>query len=127
MWSDLTFGVKATAQITGDELRRAVDVFEEAWAEVVKNGEAPDRKTPAKDSINCWLGFCGMPSGGVNIKTSLTYEKRPWVSTDPDAYEIPGLLEYTTRTNILDSSTLRPIYDWCPAVEHVRVAQAYQA
>ncbi len=63
----------------------------------------------------------------MSLKTRLTYEKQPWVSTDPDAYEIPGLLEYTARTNILDSSTLRPIYDWCLAVEHVRIAQAYQA
>ena len=111
----------------GDELRRAFDVLEQAWAEVVHNGEAPDRKTPAKDSINCWVGCCGMPTGSVSLKTSLTYEQQPWVSAHPDAYDVQRLLEYTSCTPVLDSGTYRPIYDWCLSVEHTRLAQAYQA
>eukprot|EP00969_Alexandrium_andersonii_P202418 8943755-Alexandrium_andersonii.AAC.1 len=66
-WTDLKWGIRATAHMPGERLREAFAVMEEAWADVLADFEArgvqPDRPKPAKDCINCWVGFCGMPSG----------------------------------------------------------------
>jgi hypothetical protein len=63
----------------------------------------------------------------VNIKTSLTFEPQPWSARQHDADGVPGLFECSTYTRVLDSGSYRPVYDWCLAVEHTRIAQAYQA
>jgi hypothetical protein len=68
-----------------------------------------------------------MSAEAVNIKTSLSFEPRPWSTRSCDAYGVPRLFEYSTYTRVLDSSSYRPVYDWCLAVEHMRIAQAYQA
>ena len=44
-----------------------------------------------------------------------------------DAYGIKGLWEFTRITDVVDTGTYRPIYDYCLGVEHTRIAQAYQA
>jgi len=126
-WSDLKWGIKATSHMPGDELRAAFDVMEAAWADVVASGESPDRRTPAKDSINCWVGFTGM-AGSVSLKAKLSFEPDPCASSiGHSAYGVKGLYENTNYIEVLDSGTYRPIYDWCLAVEHTRIAQAYQA
>ena len=125
-WADLRWGVTASAHLAGDVLRGAFDVMEKAWEDVVQAGESPNRTTPAKDSINCWVGTCGMrlhPS----LRTHLSFEKGAFDRTTEDAYGVKGLFEYSRETKTLDSGSYRVVYDWCLCVEHVRLAQAHQA
>jgi len=126
-WSDLKWGITATAHMPGEQLRAAFDVLEKAWGDVVANNESPDRKTPAKDSINSWVGYCGMPeSKGVKSKLSFELDQGgDWF--ERDAYGVKGLFESTRYVEVLDSGSYRAIYDWCLAVEHTRIAQAHQA
>ena len=135
-WSELKWGIRATSHMPGDRLREAFDVMEEAWQDVLEDfqqrGVKPDRTRPNKDSVNNWVGFCGMPSKSVNLRTVLSFDE--WdnhlsgaLSSCHDAYGVKGLWEFTGSTHVVDSATYRPIYDWCLAVEHTRIAQAYQA
>ncbi len=126
-WADLRWGVTASAHLPGAALRGAFDVMEQAWADVVQAGQSPDRTTPAKDSINCWVGTCGMKAAPT-ARVHLSFEDDPvagWRLLD--AYEIKGLFEYRRETKTLDSGSYRVVYDWCLCVEHVRLAQAHQA
>ena len=51
----------------------------------------------------------------------------PGAWSTPNAYGGPGLWDFTRAEDVVDSGTYRPVYDWCLAVEHTRIAQAYQA
>jgi hypothetical protein len=68
-----------------------------------------------------------MPPEQVNIKATLSFEPMPWGTRLSNAYGIPGLFESSTYSRILTSGSYRPVYDWCLATEHTRIAQAYQA
>lgn len=135
-WSELKWGIRASSHMPGDRLREALDVMQEAWEDVLADfqalGISPDRVKPAKDSVNCWVGYCGMPSKSVSLRTVLSFDAGDnhlsgalW--STQDAYGIKGLWEFTRITRVVDSATYRPIYDWCLAVEHTRIAQAWQA
>ena len=93
-WADLKVGVTASAHLPGSALRGAFDVMEQAWADVVQAGQSPDRKTPAKDSINCWVGTCGMKAA-PSARVHLSFDDDNVAGWRlPDAYEIKGLFEY---------------------------------
>jgi hypothetical protein len=68
-----------------------------------------------------------MPAEQVNIKASLSFEPVPCGKCSADAYGISGLFESSTYQRALTSGSYRPVYDWCLATEHTRIAQAHQA
>ena len=77
-WEELKYGIAATGHMPGNKLREAFDVMEKAWDDVMQEfraqGVAPSRTKPAKDSVNCWVGFCGMPPTNVHMRTTLSFD-----------------------------------------------------
>ena len=107
--------------------------MEKAWDDVLQmfkaQGITPNRPKPAQDSINCWVGYCGMPSTSANLRTVLSFDPRDHkytgvVQSRRDAYGVNGLWEITKVIEVVDTGTYRPIYDWCMCAEHTRPTQA---
>ena len=130
-WDDLKWGVTATGHLPGDRMREVLDIIDAAWEDVVTANENVDHNGhPGKYSINAWVGLCGCSDVTTKIKTRLTYDGRNqdrWPLTRPNVYGITGLWEFEHHTQIINSGTFRPIYDYCLSVEHTRLAQTYQA
>ena len=124
-WDDLRWGVRASGRVEGDAIRAALDVMERAWEGISRPNDAP-----AKRSINTWIGCCGMKDSLAKLRTTVSYDvgdSPPGVTEINQVCGNPGLHMYTRETREIDSGTTRPIYDYCLAVEHTRLAQAYQA
>jgi hypothetical protein len=130
-WTDLKWGVTASAHYPGDAVRVALDILEASW-EDVQLESSKDR--PWKRSINSMVGVWGMKDR-VNITSLLSYGDvgeelyGPYGEryTQHDAYGAKGLTEYRRVTHVATSATFRPLYDLCLCTEHVRLAQGYQA
>jgi len=128
-WDDLKTGITATGRIEGDAVRSALDIMEAAWADITRL-ESPEDNL-AKRSFNNWIGCCGMPPYMSRLKTTLSGDLGDFSPTADKSTQVktilPGLHMYTATIPEVDSGTYRPIYDYCLAVEHTRLAQAYQA
>ena len=117
--------------------------MEQAWENVMKRaGDWPHQK-PMKVGWNAWIGTCGMRAmPQVNTKMSHDLADRPanycahplgsaprasecWLQASPPS-DLPHVFTQLSPP-ALESGTYRPIYDWCLATEHVRLAQAHQA
>ena len=124
-WSDLKWGITASAHYPGDAIRAALDILESSWSDV--SLENP-KGEPWRRSINFMIGVWSM-RGRVHIKSLFSYGdvgEELWDDCwkTPDAYGAKGLMEFRRVTQVETSATFRPLYDLCPGTEHVRLAQA---
>ena len=135
-WDDLLWGITASAHLKGDQLRGALDIMEQAWADVVVELQInPKVDTPAKRSFNTLVGVFGMTGGIVDIRTMLSYSAQDAPSgwevlrsvQGKGAFNVPGLLQFNRYTETIDSGSYRHIYDYALCVEHTRIAQAWHA
>jgi len=125
-WDDLKFGIAATGRVEGDAVRAALDAMEAAWVGITRP-ESPEDNL-AKRSFNNWIGCCGMSHQMARLKTTLSGDLAdlPRVAENVTTF-LPGLHMHTSTIPEIDSGSYRPIYDYCLAVEHTRLAQAHQA
>ena len=135
-WDDLTFGVHATGRVPGEQIRTALDAMGAAWAEVEKAGltrphpnagNGPTTNPPFKRGVNAMVGTFGQTDAVVKIRTVYSHDPEDQPRGASLLVTTGRLFEWTTLTEVLDSGSFRPVYDWCLSVEHTRLAQAYQA
>ena len=129
-WDDLRFGLTASGHVAGNEVRAAIDAMDAAWDGVQLLNP---NDTPAKRAINSMAGYFGLPPGGVQIKSYMSFADEGQLHNGSETWScqvghgVEGLRLTQTTVEQRDPSSYRPLYDLCLCTEHVRLAQAYQA
>ena len=59
--------------VSGERLRNAMDIMNNAWRDVESTGENTDRRAPDKECINSFVGYCGITDCQRGVKTTLSF------------------------------------------------------
>jgi hypothetical protein len=121
-WDHIKWTMDATASLPCDFLNEALDIMEEAWDVVERQG----LQHLGKQAVNALLGLMGAP-----------LQSRYWLRSGDSLEDGEGALmhhlttyapgesvqDWVFETRLLTNQSHRPIHDMVVQTEHVRVAQ----